>query len=205
MAAPAQTTNPTQVKTGPGQIMFAPLGTTLPTLVAASSKFNNAWTGWVPIGYSDDGLTLKVSRSVDNVEVAESLETIRKVTTARNTTVTFSASGINEGNISLAFNGGTWTTVSGTGATQVRKYVPPALGSEVRIMLGFLSAEVDEAFIWYQCFQTAEATMARQKGAAKASLTGLSFDVEVPDPAVSTSPFAYWYAGTWAAPIAALA
>ncbi len=203
MAAPTLLKNPTQVKTGPGQIFVAPLGTTVPTFAATASKFSNAWTGWLPIGYTDEGLTFAVGRTVEDITVAEELEPIRKVTTGRTARVSFAASGVNENNISIAMNGGSWSTVSGATTTLVRKYSPPELGDEVRCMLGYLSEDLDEAYLFYQTFQTAEATITRGRGTQKASLSGLQFDVEIPDPAVSTVPWNWFTAGAaFAAPSA---
>lgn len=196
MAAPTLLKNPTQVKTGPGQIFVATPGTAVPTFAATASKFSNAWAGWRQIGYTDEGMTFAVGRTVEDITVAEELEPIRKVTTGRTARVSFAASGVNENNIKIAMNGGTWEDVGvGSGATLVRKYSPPELGEEVRCMLGFLSEDLDEAYVWYQVFQTAEATVTRGRGTAKASLTGLQFDVEVPDPAVSTVPWNWFTAG----------
>ncbi len=205
MAAPSLYKNPQQVKTGPGQIFVAPLGTTVPTFAATASKFSNAWTGWIPLGYTEEGLTFASGRSVEDVTVAEELRPIRRVTTSATDTVSFSAAGVNETNISLAFNGGTWSTVSGATTTLVRKYTPPDLGDEVRTMLGFLSEDLDEAYIWYQAVQTAEATSTRGKGVAKASLTGMQFSVEQPDSGVSAFPWAYFTAGAGFGATSALA
>jgi hypothetical protein len=199
MAAPVLYENPSQIKTGPGQIFMAPPGTDLPTFAATASKFSNAWTDWVPVGFTDDGLTFTQGRTAEGIQVAESLVDIRKTTTGVQERVSFSPAGINETNFSLAMNGGTWSTVgAGTGATLVRKFAPPEIGQEARVMLGWVSEDLDEAFVWYKCFQTAESSMARQKGTAKASLTGLQFDIEPPDPLVSTDRWNYYTAGEWA-------
>lgn len=199
MAAPTFTKNPTQVKTGPGLILVNfSLAGTLPDLsVVAGSKFTDPWTGWGKIGFSDNGVTITFRREVEDVPVAESLFPIKRVPTSAGVNVAFDASGINEDNVKLANAGGTWT-VSGTGDTQSSKYDPPDPEDMTRVMLGFLSAEEDEAFVWYQTFQSGEVTMERNKGAAKASLRGMSFETEEPDPAVSAKPWNYWYAGTWA-------
>lgn len=196
MAVPSFTKNPLQVKTGPGLILFSTnLAVTLPVFAAAASKFTNDWTGFGKVGYTDSGLTITFGRETEGVEVSESIREIRKVTTGANIQVAFDASGINEDNIKNAMAGGTWSTVSGVGATLVRKFSPPALGSETRVMLGFISAEQDEALVFYQCFQGGEATMTRDKGAQKASLTGTTWDVEVPDPLVSPDDWNYYTAG----------
>lgn len=202
MAAPTFTKNPLQIKTGPGLILYnLSLAGTLPTFVAAGSKFTNDWTGWGKTGFTDDGLTITFTREMENVDVAESLYPVRKVPNSAGCQVAFSASGLNEDNMVLSQAGGTWTTQSGTAATLVRKYTPPDPTELTRVMLGFMSAETDEAFVWYQAFQGGEVTMARQKGAQKASFSGLNFEIEVPDAAVASRPWNYWTAGVWSAPI----
>lgn len=195
MAAPTLVKNPLQVKTGPGIILYGDLGTTIPTFVAAASKFTNAWTGWFPLGYTDEGLTITFGRETEDVEVAEELYPIRKVGTKASVAMAFAASQVNEGTLSLAVAGGSWSTVSGTGATLVRKFSPPSPSNATRKMWGFLGNDVDEAMIIYQGFQTGEITRNMRKGAEKGSLSGFNIEGEVPDPIVSVDVWNHWMAG----------
>lgn len=198
MALPTLRKNPSQVKTGPGTIWLAPIGTTIPTWTVAASKFTNVFpAGWVSPGYTEEGLTLTFGRETGDVPVAEEFYPIRKVTTSVNGSAAFTMAGLSENNLAFALNGGTWTVVSGTTATTLKKYAPPAPGAETRCMLAHISADSDEIFIAYQTYQTGEITRAFQKGSSKASLSGLSFQFEVPDTTVSSDVWNYFTAGTW--------
>jgi hypothetical protein len=88
-------------------------------------------------------------------------------------------------------NGGTVTTVSGTGATMLSSYTPPVVGQEARIMLGWESEDATERWVWYQSFQTGEVRIGRRKGAANAGIP-VEFGVEQPS---SGAPFISWVAG----------
>lgn len=190
------TVDPTQIKTGPGRIYYAPLGTTIPTFTAAASKVSGAWTSWVEVGATDEGLTFSESTDTEDVRVAESLYAIKTVTTGKSGTVAFSISHISDLNWKLASNGGT-ITITGTGATKLSVYVPPLAGSEVRVMLGFQSLDDDEVIVWPQVFNAAGFETPRSTFSAKHVLP-VSFTVELPDPAVLTTPYKRWVAGALA-------
>lgn len=188
--------NPLLIKTGPGILRYAPLGTAIPTLTAAASVITGAWTSWVAVGSTDEGMTFAESTNTSEIEVAESLYPVKTVTTSKTATVTVNLSQIDTLNWKLASNGGTATT-SGTGATKLDVYVPPLAGSEVRVMLGFQSYDDTEAFVWPQVFNTGGFETQRGKFDSKAGLP-LSFSVELPDPAVLTTPYKRWTAGALA-------
>lgn len=191
---PTATIAPTQIKTGPGRIYYAPLGTTIPTFAAATSTFTAiAWTTWVEAGATDEGLTFNEATETEDVRVAESLYAVRTVTTGKTGTVSFALSHISDVNWQLASNGGTLTT-SGTGATKMGVYVPPLAGSEVRKMLGFISLDADEVIVWPQVFNTGGFETTRAGFASKHVLP-VSFSVELPDAAVMTTPYKRWTAG----------
>lgn len=187
---------PTLIKTGPGIIRYAPLGTAIPTLTAAGSILTGAWTTWVSVGSTDEGLTFAESTDTSPIEVAESLYPVKTVTTSKTATVTFNMSQIDTLNWKLASNGGT-VTHTGTGATALDVYVPPLAGAEVRVMLGFQSYDDTEAFVWPQVFNTGGFETQRGKFDSKAGLP-VSFSVELPDPAVLTTPYKRWTAGALA-------
>lgn len=201
MAVPVLTKNPTQVKLGPGLIITIDLAGAIPTMVALASKFTSAFTGWSSVGYTDEGTTLTFGRESEAVEVAEETNPLKQIGTSTSVALQFAASGINELNMTRAFAGGVWSTVSGTGATSVRKYSPPQPAAQVRHMWAHIGADMDEIFLLYQGYQSGEITMQRKKGAQKASLSGFNVIGEVPDPAVSVDIWNYFYAGTWAAPL----
>lgn len=201
MAAPTIVKNPGQIKLGPGLVITADVGTAIPTFVSAASKFTSAFVGWSAIGYTDEGTTVTFSRESEPVEVAEETDPVKQVGTKSSAALQFAAAGINELNMTRAFAGGVWTTVSGTGATLVRKYAPPRPENQVRHMWAHVGADLDEIFLLYQGYQSGEITVQRKKGAQKASLSGYNIIGEVPDPLVSVDNWNYFTAGTWATPL----
>lgn len=197
MAAPALTLNPLQTHyDGPGIILMAEEGATLPTPTVADSKFTNSWdAAWLPVGYTDTGITFDFTTSTTDIESAEELEEIAKVETKRSVSVKFSMMQDNKFNMKVAMNGGTWTVVSGTGATQLSKYSPPILGQGKHFMLGWISTASDEIVIVYKVTQTGSLSMARQKVGTKFVLA-CDFSVVKPDPAVSTDRWNRYVAGS---------
>lgn len=187
------TINPLAIKAGPGRIYYAPLGTAIPTFTAAASKIVGAWTSWVQVGSTDAGLTYSENTDTDDIRVAESLYPVRTVTTSKKATVAFSLSEIHDLNWKLVSNGGT-IVVTGSGVTKIDTFIPPLAGSEVRVMLGFQSADDDEVLIWPQCFNTGGFETQRANFSDKQSLPG-EFSVELPDPAVLTTPYKRWVTG----------
>ena len=197
MATP--TITPGLIRTGPGLIYYAPLGTAIPTLTAAASLISGTWTAWLQVGATEDGLTFSTSTSTEDIRVAESQNVIRTVTTEKTSTVAFNMAYMSDLHWKLAENGGTIVT-TGTGATKLNTYVPPLLGSEVRQMLGFVSLDNDEAFVWPQVFNGGGFETARAAIATKHGLP-VTFNVELPDPGVLTTPYKRWVTGALAASV----
>lgn len=198
MALPTLVRDGDQVKTGPGLILLAPLTAAFPTLVAAGSIFTNGFPGWTVAGYTEEGMTVKFGRDTEDVVVAEEDYPIRSVTTSMTGVAEVTLVNINEFNIKAALNGGNWTTVTGTGATQIKKYSPPTPGNEDRLMLVHIGQDSDEILVAYQVYQSGEVSISRKKGADKASLSGLQFNFERPETSVSADVWNYFYAGEWA-------
>lgn len=191
------TVTPTLIKAGPGKIYYAPLATAIPTFTAAASKIVGTWTNWVGVGSTDEGLTYAESTDTEDIRVAESLYAVRTVTTSKTGTVSTSLAEISDLNWKVVSNGGTITT-SGTGATKLNTFVPPLAGSEIRVMLGFQSADDDEVIIWYQVFNSGGFETARSSFSDKHVLPA-EFSVELPDPAVALVPYKRWVSGALAA------
>ena len=191
------TVTPGLIKTGPGKIYYAPIGTAIPTFTAASSKISGTWTTWVSPGATDEGITYTESVDTSDITVAESLYPVRTVTTGKTGRVAFTMNELSDLNWKLAMNGGTITT-SGTGATKLNVYVPPLVGAEVRVMMAFQSLEDDEVIIWPQVFNVGSVEIARGTYETKAGLP-CEFAVELPDPAVLTTPYKRWTSGSLAA------
>jgi hypothetical protein len=194
---PVGTVNPLAIKTGPGKIYYAPLATAIPTFTAAASKVVGTWTSWLMVGSTDEGLTYNESTDTENITVAESMYPISVVTTGKTGTVSFAMAEVSSSNWKLACNGGT-VTPTGATTTLLHTYVPPLVGQEVRVMMGFHSYDDTEVIIWPQVFNSGGFETPRSTVAAKAVLP-VSFSVELPDPAVLTTPYKRWVSGGLAA------
>ena len=178
---------------GPGYLYWAPLATTLPANTVAGSVFTDAWpAGFILLGATENGHEFQYDLSVDPVEVEEYLEPVKFVTKGRQTGMKFELAQIHATNMKRAMNGGT-ITVTGTAATTLSKLSPPALGAEVRAIIGWESTDSTERMIGYQCLQQGSISMKRQKGASKATIP-VEFKFE--QPTSGGDPFNYWTAGT---------
>jgi hypothetical protein len=158
----------------PGKLMIAPLGTAEPTV------HTSAWpAGWVPLGYTNEGSAFNYEVSTDNVEVAEELDILARVTTGRDASVEFALAEMTYKNLTLAFNGG---TVVGDGLDW--EFEPPELGDEERVMLGWDSNRIlarnDLRFLFRQCLQGGALNIENRKGATKATIPA-NFQLEKPD------------------------
>lgn len=188
--------NPLLIKTGPGLIRYAPLGTVIPTITAVASKVVGTWTNWVSVGSTEEGLTYSESTDTEPIQVAETPYPVKVVTTGKAGTVAFSMAQIDDLNWKLANNGGTIVSTGAT-TTKLNTYVPPLVGAEVRVMLSFQAADDDEIIVWPQVFNSGGFETARASISTK-HLLPVSFSVELPDPAVLTAPYKRWVTGNLA-------
>ena len=178
---------------GPGYLYWAPLASSLPSNTVAGSVFTDAWPGaWLTLGVTANGHEFSSAIKVDPVEVEEYLEPVKWVTTGRETGIAFALAQIHATNMKRAINGGT-ITVTGSGATTLSKLSPPAVGAEVRAMIGWESTDNTERLVMYQCLQVGSLKIARRKGSDKATLD-LEFKAE--QPTAGGDPWNYWTAGT---------
>jgi len=184
------------IESGPGKIYYAPLGTAIPTITAATSKVAATWTSWVSPGSTDAGITYTESVQTADINVAESLYPVRTVTTGKSSRISFVMNEISDLNWKLACNGGTITT-SGTGATKLNTYVPPLVGAEVRVMLAFVSNVDTEVIVWPQVFNVGNVEYVRGNYETKAGLS-VEFNAEIPATGYVT-PYQRFTAGPLAA------
>lgn len=162
------------VQNGPGKLYAGPVGTTEPTDLTTALN-----VAWLYVGYTDAGHTFTSTKSYENIEVAEVLTPIRKVATSQDDQLEFAFAEITAKNLQRAFNGAT-ITASGTGATSVDKVEPLAFGAtETRIAILWQADDSSERWIFRQCLQTGAVAIARQRGAAKATIP-VTFSLEQP-------------------------
>jgi hypothetical protein len=180
------------ILTDPGYLFWAPLGSTLPTNTVANSVFTDSWpVAWISLGATEEGSTFSYEVNVEAVTVAEFFDPVTYRTTERSGSFAFSLADWTLANVKRAFNGGSLTIVSGTGATQLNKYEPPNPGAEVRAMLGWESLDATVRFVVYQTINSGTVEMAFQKAPEKA-LIPCEFKMEKP---AATQPFTFWTAG----------
>ncbi len=157
----------------PGKLYIAPLGTTEP------ADYDSVWpAGWVPLGYTDEGSAFNYEISTDNVEVAEELDVLARVTTGRDASVEFAMAETTYKNLSIAFNGG---IIVGDGLDWA--FEPPDLGDEERVMIGWdanrIPANNDLRMIFRQALQGGSLGYENRKGATKATIAA-NFQLEKP-------------------------
>lgn len=168
----------TNVKTGPGLIYVAPLGTTEPTTATAALP-----SAWRPIGYTEEGVTISYEITNEPIEVAEEFDPVRHETTGRSGSVAFSMAEVSRQNLALVLNAG--AAAANTGSIE-----PPDPGDEVRVMIALDSAgQADSAntapgttnarWVWRQCLQAETIEMGRGKAPNKA-LIPATFRLEKP-------------------------
>jgi hypothetical protein len=107
---------------GSGHIYVGAVGATAPT------DLTTAWDtdDWTELGFTnEDGVTVSDSRELQDITVWQLMYPARKIITGRNFTVAFNLRQWNRATLVLAFGGGTITT-TGTGASAVHTYTPPA-------------------------------------------------------------------------------
>jgi len=179
------------IATDPGYLFWAPLGTAEPTHTVVGSVFSDTWAAaWISLGATEEGHNFTFSSTTEQIEVAEFLDPIKYVETGRSGSIAFALASITAANVKRMLNGGT-IAPTGSTTTTMNVYTPPALGASVRCMIGWESQDSTERLICYQCFNTAGVSVARRKGAAKATLP-VEFGLEVP---ASGIPFKYVTAG----------
>jgi hypothetical protein len=192
---PATTATPT-ILTDPGYLFWAPLSSTIPGGgtggTVSGSLFTDSWIApWVNLGATEDGSTFDYELNVEAISVAEFLDPIKYVTTARSGSFAFNLTSYTLTNLSKALNGSAPTIVSGTGATQLNRLRPPVAGAEVRCMIGWESLDSTMRFVAYQTINSGRVTTAYKKAPSYAVIP-CTFNFEMP---VSGIPFEYYSAG----------
>lgn len=168
----------TPVKTEPGLIYVAPIGTTEPTTATAALP-----SAWRPVGYTEEGATVSNVRNIEEVPVAEEFYPVRYETTGAEGSVAFSMAEVSRQNLALALNQGANAASSGL-------LEPPAPGSEVRVMIAIDSAgtsstanaapgSTNARYIFRQCFQGGTIDMGFAKSPNK-RLIPVTFNMEKP-------------------------
>lgn len=177
-----------------GYLFIAPLASTVPTNTVAGSVFTDSWpVAWLPLGATQDGSAFSYSTEVQPMSVAEFYDPVKYATTGRNGSVAFALANFALSNYRRAINGGVaaLTATSGTGATALYTVQPPAVGSEVRCMIGWESLDNTVRFVAYQTICSGEVQFSAKKAPDYATIP-CTFNMEIPS---SGTPFTIWGAG----------
>lgn len=154
--------DPTNVRVGPGWLYIAPVGSTEPTDLAT------AWdAAWVQLGYTEEGSSFSFENTFEDVPVAEELDPIEILQTARNISVSFAAAELTADNLQTALNGGTITT-SGVAPAEIATFEPPAAGEFTYVAIGWESTDALERWVFRKGIQTGNVEIGRRKAPAKA-------------------------------------
>jgi hypothetical protein len=186
------TTATPNVLTDPGYLFWAPLASTLPTNTVAGSKFTDAWpVAWISLGATEDGSEFNYETSVEPVTAAEFFDPIKYATTERSGNISFTLIDWTLANLKRVLNGGTLTIVSGTAATTLSSFTPPAPGAEVRCMIGWESLDSTVRIVMPQTLNSGSIASAFKKAPEKAGFA-CTFNFEVPS---AGQPFTIYTAG----------
>jgi hypothetical protein len=156
---------------GPGTLLHAVPGTSLPDYTVAASAFSvNAWTGWNQLGITKDGSEWSYDLSQDDIVAAEYLDALDITTTGRTFSAKFELMQIHATNVNRALNRPGITT-TGSGTTLRSTVKAPALGAELYCMIGWQALDDTERIVGQNCIQTGTLTWSRKKGADVATLS----------------------------------
>ena len=177
----------------PGYLFWAPLGTSLPTNTVSGSKFTDSWNSpWVGLGATAEGSTIAYELKLEAISVAEFFDPIQWVPTERTGSIAMALADVTLTKLKYAFNGGTQTIVSGTGATQLNKLSPPDNTQIVRAMIGWESLDGTMRAFMYQTINGAKMELAFKKAPDNTTIP-VEFNFEVPS---GLPPLDFYTAGT---------
>jgi hypothetical protein len=152
--------NPLAVRVGPGILYIAPLESTEPT------DLDTPWDGdWTPLGYTDAGSEFVIDQTFEDVLVAEELDPVLTLQTARTTTVNFALAEITAANMQRALNGGVIDTGVG-----IVTFEPPGVGEYTHVMIGWEAEDGLERWVFRKCLQVGSVNIARRRAPDKATI-----------------------------------
>jgi hypothetical protein len=174
--------DPNNVQLGAGRVYVAPIGTAEPA--SASAALPSAWRA---VGYTEDGSTVTLNVTVDEVEVAEEYDPVRYVNTKRTTQVALQMAEATRRNLALAVSG------IANGANDATTFEPPDPGSEESFMLIWDSDEVPTTnanvrWLFRSCKVSGNIEMSHKKAPAK-TLLPVTIMCQKP---TGAAPFKVW-------------
>lgn len=158
--------------------------------LAFPSDVSGAWqdpTGmtpaWDEVGYSEDGWTLEVDKTFEDVMVAEQLDPIKSLKSAQEVRLTGEMAQASLDNLAIAMGGGSTAEDSVNYASGYYKYVPPVTDEFTEYALVLHTdgkAGSDRQFHIPRAVNVGSFSMAHQKAPQKVTLA-TEFKLLVPD------------------------
>jgi hypothetical protein len=178
-----------------GFLFWAPLLSAEPTHAAAGSTYDaDTWpAAWIPQGATEAGTDFSYEIKVEPVKVAEFYDPIKWSTVERAGSISFVLTNYTLKQLQRSWNGGTLSTVSGSGATLSSKLLPVNVGTETRAMIGWESQDHTLRIVCYQALNSGPIKSTFDKAPTK-GLIPCMFNLEVPAGA-PIQPFAVYGAG----------
>jgi hypothetical protein len=166
---------PNNVQLGAGRLYYAPLGTAEPA--SATSVMPSAWK---PIGYTENGTEITIDTSAEDIMVAEELDPIDRVVTARTIRLAVEMAESTKSRLLLAVGAGATALDDGTA------FELPKAGDEVPVMLvwdstpGATPAADNRRWLFRAAQAAGTITTVRRKAPAKNSIQA-TFTAIVPN------------------------
>lgn len=138
---------------------------------------------WGEVGYSEDGWTLEVDKTFEDVMVAEELDPIKSLKSAQEVRLTGEMAQASLDNLAIAMGGGTVAEDSVNYASGYYKYVPPVTDGFTEYALVLHTdgkAGSDRQFHIPRAVNIGSFSMAHQKAPQKVTLA-TEFKLLVPD------------------------
>ena len=158
--------------------------------LAFPSDVSGAWqnptsmtVAWEEVGYSEDGWTLEVDKTFEDVMVAEEVDPIKTLKSAQEVRLTGELSQAGQDKLQIAMGGGTITEDDSDYANGYDSYIPPLSDTFTEYALVLHTdgpAGADRQFHIPRAVNVGSFAMAHQKAPAKVSLA-TEFKLLVPD------------------------
>lgn len=167
--------NPNNIVLGAGRLYVAAIGTAEPA--SASAALPSAWRA---VGYTEDGTTVNIELTQDEIEVAEELDPVAYVMSKRKVSVSVQMAESTRRNLALSIDG------SPNAVNTAASYEPSNPGAEVAFMMVWDSDEdptvvADENIRWvFRSCKTAGSIELHRNKAPNKSLLPLEVMVQKP-------------------------
>jgi hypothetical protein len=176
-----------------GYLLWAPLGTALPTNTVTGGVFTDPWpVAWIALGKTTAGSKIDDNATVSEIDSAEDYYPLAYRTTKRAAQISFNLMNFTASNLAKALNGAV-TTVTGTTTTTMTQVDGPNPVNEVPCMIGWESTDATVRWVGRQVRNSGNISVQLAKAPATADIawTGM-----LEKPAAALQPYSWFTAGT---------